>query len=136
MGYFPHKLPANTGCGDRCKYLLSQKQKKQMQAAWTAGRECDRKNSIREIVGRSMNAINKGYAAQVIRAGLSASMFTILFLAPPAYAQDSDIYSQCPAETGTNLQPNADDVDNLPVGDFPGVGDVDYNGNGKFDTAA
>jgi FtsP/CotA-like multicopper oxidase with cupredoxin domain len=54
---------------------------------------------IRDVWGASMNAINKGYAAQISRAGLSASMFTMLFLALPAYAQDSNIYTQCPETT-------------------------------------
>jgi FtsP/CotA-like multicopper oxidase with cupredoxin domain len=72
---------------------------------------------------------------QIIRHGLIAGAFAMLFVAFPASAQDSAIYTQC-LKAGTDLHPNADDVNIAPTDDFPGPGDDDWNGNGIFETAA
>ncbi|MEJ2273048.1 MAG: multicopper oxidase domain-containing protein [Woeseiaceae bacterium] len=71
---------------------------------------------------------------KLLTKGWLAAAIPMLFLAVPASAQDSAVYTQCP-ET-TDLHPDAPDEDNIPAGDFPGPGDVDYNGNGILETAA
>jgi FtsP/CotA-like multicopper oxidase with cupredoxin domain len=89
-----------------------------------------------------MNAINKGEAMKIIRNGLIVGAFSMLFVALPASAQDSNIRVQCPRTT--TLHPV--DLDNPPLGNFPstpvadindppgdnfpGVEDTDWNGDG------
>ena len=72
---------------------------------------------------------------QNIRNGLIAGAFAMLFVAFPANAQDSAIYTQC-KEGGTLLHPDLPDEDVAPTGDFPGENDKDWNGNGILETAA
>ncbi len=56
-----------------------------------------------------MNAINKGYTKQILSSGLIVGVLTMLFVALPASAQDSNIRTQCP--TSTTLHPDTDSND-------------------------
>ena len=67
------------------------------------------KIQIREVWGASMNAINKGYTKQILSSGLIVGVLTMLFVALPASAQDSNIRTQCP--TSTTLHPDTDSND-------------------------
>jgi len=65
-----------------------------------------------------MNLTNHGYAVPVFKSGLIAGAIMMLFVALPANAQDSSIFTQCP-ET-TELHPDGGDgikCDHLVAGD-------------------
>lgn len=102
---------------------------------------------IRDLWGASMNAINRGDTMQLISRGLVAGALSMLFVAFPASAQDSNIFTQCPKTTELHKV----DLDNPPIGNFPSLGDVnagdldvfpepgvdtDWNGNGIEDGSA
>jgi FtsP/CotA-like multicopper oxidase with cupredoxin domain len=56
--------------------------------------------------GASMNATNKSGARKIISSGFLAGAFAMLFVAVPASAQDSTIFTQCP--TSTDAHPDTD----------------------------
>lgn len=103
--------------------------------AWLAA-----KFKFDEVWGASMNAINKGYAMKTIGSGLIVGAFSMLFMALPASAQDSNIRVQCPRTTTLHPVdldnppllnfPGPADEDNPPLGNFPGAEDVDNNFDG------
>jgi len=99
-----------------------------------------------------MNAINKGEAMKIISSGLIAGALSMLFVAFPASAQDSSIFTQCPQTTKAHPDGDGIKCDHLVAGDgkatmadgypqyifsyarvdLPGVGDAPSEVSGEY----
>jgi FtsP/CotA-like multicopper oxidase with cupredoxin domain len=64
-----------------------------------------------------MNPINKGEAMKIISSGLIAGALSMLFVAFPANAQDSTIFTQCPETTDAHPTGEGIKCDHLVAGD-------------------